>query len=85
MTVIVEKSSGRIDTDLCCLWCSHHAVWQPDDRSPCADDWWCRRCQAWVEPDTCGPNALKVLAPAATDDPNPFARAMTPRELRPAC
>jgi hypothetical protein len=83
--VIVEKSTGRIDTDLCCPWCSRHGVWQPENRSPCADDWWCNRCQEWVEPDTCGPNPLMVLAAAVVDDPNPFARAMMSRELKPAC
>lgn len=52
------KGSGRADNELACPNCSRQGLWQPLDREPCWDAWWCRDCCDWVEPVTTGPTAL---------------------------
>ena len=55
--MIIKTKSGHYDGDLCCGECGARAPWQPSDRDPCGDDWWCRKCQTWSEPTACGKNA----------------------------
>lgn len=58
-----KTKSGHIDGDLCCGMCGTRGPWQPEDKSPCVDDWWCRGCTEWHEPNIfvkCGPNPWMI-------------------------
>lgn len=41
-----ETKTGHYESDLSCPN-GHRGPWQPTDRDPCLDDWWCRTCQEW--------------------------------------
>ena len=50
--------SGHADDALCCPACGNVNMWQPEDHSPCEDDWWCPGCRGW----TCCPDTLNDTA-----------------------
>lgn len=49
-----ETKTGHYDGDLCCGNCGRRGPWQPQDKDPCTDDWWCRTCGQWGQPYDCG-------------------------------
>jgi|SRR5690606_15271595 len=57
--IIVKENGNRVDGDLCCEH-GHSPLWQPEEKNPCQDDWWCRECGAWTEGFIRGPHALQV-------------------------
>ncbi|MEU2986243.1 hypothetical protein ABZ647_17765 [Micromonospora aurantiaca] len=59
--MIIATKNGHYDGDLCCGECGSRGPWQPGDKDPCTDDWWCRNCREWSEPDACGKNPLVWL------------------------
>lgn len=60
--MIVKTKSGHYDGDLCCGECGARAPWQPTDKDPCGDDWWCAKCRRWSEPQLCGKHPLKWVS-----------------------
>lgn len=86
--MIRSTPSGRADDDLCCESCGRRGLWQPADRSPCYDAWWCPACRGWSDyPTACGPQPLKILV--LVDGPTVDVPGSDPRvastEVRSAC